>query len=830
MKRKNRNKIRCLLIIIPVLLVIVSFVSDIFKWEQPQWILANETNIRELMFNLASVQASVSTVSIAIIALLSGNITVTVYGISVTHYISEMRSKPLSHKHLIAIDIGLIALDYLLISKCLYNTVIAVFFLSIIITLYLVNDTWIIFCGIGMIKDEVRQYIMETCQTDGIDCLAEEIDQDTAHLYPRVFTENVLLVKDIFEDYLKQQMKASKEKESAKKSTLCQKNVEELIAKAFSCAVEENEQPNLTDAMLNVLCEVYKAANELETPAKLEIWDMIGYRFYRAFTRLTNEQQFEKSYFTRLHGYLYQNQSYKEENDAWLAENGYYLNVYSARVYLAIQENCRSGETAIDIKRVIRWLIEEIQSEAIRTNLREKNADCKQRELLSELCILLRVLTENGENDALRDCFFRHIHFRRNTKMFQIAFVIICIYLYYVSCREELLKDSAERKNAEGILADNQMIIGNCLRDEKLCMLAIEELTFIKKTLKFWEMYPENEAKFVIMDNVIDDFLVCMCLNSYLTKEQLEQSIAKLSGGNMFALYNNYFSDDKPQIYDIYEKFSANLHLPVDKKIMGSEIVQLHSTVEWLYKEELLKEEQGLTGEELNKLKETVNSAVETARNKCNWFYQTTPIKNGRSILFNFNTTLPAGMIRQNNVEDSLEERFTEWMEQGYFGIAKSGIEIQFVSSESCEKQRILIQMIEDSGIKADMYAGNLMGFWKETDRDLLKRYTEKMKKIDWPRYGTIGMYLIDHTKLKCHIDSIGVSIDDPQKEDIAHRWKEENGMVLYNVTNSIYIPFEQKEFADYIHRAYKKVRITMTVSYKYEDTQIGAGIIIKNE
>ena len=104
------------------------------------------------------------------------------------------------------------------------------------------------------------------------------------------------------------------------------------------------------------------------------------------------------------------------------------------------------------------------------------------------------------------------------------------------------------------------------------------------------------------------------------------------------------------------------------------------------------------------------------------------------------------------------------------------------------------------------------------------------MKKIDWPRYGTIGMYLIDHTKLKCHIDSIGVSIDDPQKEDIAHRWKEENGMVLYNVTNSIYIPFEQKEFADYIHRAYKKVRITMTVSYKYEDTQIGAGIIIKNE
>lgn len=84
-----------------------------------------------------------------------------------------------------------------------------------------------------------------------------------------------------------------------------------------------------------------------------------------------------------------------------------------------------------------------------------------------------------------------------------------------------------------------------------------------------------------------------------------------------------------------YEKFSANLHLPVDKKIMGSEIVQLHSTVEWLYKEELLKEEQGLTGEELNKLKETVNSAVAIARNKCNWFYQTTPIKNGQSISFN---------------------------------------------------------------------------------------------------------------------------------------------------------------------------------------------------
>ena len=70
----------------------------------------------ELLLTLFGVQASVSTISIAIIALISGVISDSAYGISFTKFISNLKPYYLKHNRLIICSISIIAINYFLIS------------------------------------------------------------------------------------------------------------------------------------------------------------------------------------------------------------------------------------------------------------------------------------------------------------------------------------------------------------------------------------------------------------------------------------------------------------------------------------------------------------------------------------------------------------------------------------------------------------------------------------------------------------------------------------------------------------------------------------------
>ena len=71
----------------------------------PEKLILTFPDNEELFINLFTIQATVSTLSIAVVALITGFFSENIYGISVIGYITSIRPWAFKHKHLILFDL-----------------------------------------------------------------------------------------------------------------------------------------------------------------------------------------------------------------------------------------------------------------------------------------------------------------------------------------------------------------------------------------------------------------------------------------------------------------------------------------------------------------------------------------------------------------------------------------------------------------------------------------------------------------------------------------------------------------------------------------------------
>lgn len=150
-------------IVIIIGIVMAGVVSDCLVSKGVVFVYVNDIN--NLSLTLLQIQAAITTLTITIVALLSGSISDSYMGIPLSMYFLEIRPCILKQKRVICAEfIGLVCSVFMHIFSA-YNGVIAIFFASMILILMSIFEIYEVFKGRHQTLDEIESYVYNQIET-----------------------------------------------------------------------------------------------------------------------------------------------------------------------------------------------------------------------------------------------------------------------------------------------------------------------------------------------------------------------------------------------------------------------------------------------------------------------------------------------------------------------------------------------------------------------------------------------------------------------------------------------------------------------------------------
>ena len=185
----------------------------------------------------------------------------------------QLKPRLFKHKRLIIFGLIITFLNYFVVSYNLFNTSIAIFLLSIAISIILVKDIFLVFLGRKEIKRQMETYILENYDKIGIDNFQTALLENDNIYKTTYLQENLQVVQKIFE-------KESNSSSVDNKSELLSK-IETIISDTFIRIYQKNNSETLI-TILNYISELYEIANSKEEPVPLSIWDNISREYFKS--------------------------------------------------------------------------------------------------------------------------------------------------------------------------------------------------------------------------------------------------------------------------------------------------------------------------------------------------------------------------------------------------------------------------------------------------------------------------------------------------------------------------------------------------------------------
>lgn len=821
MKTKTRNILNSrtvfevVLILLCVIIIVTSFLADLSVIPLADSIILKVENEEDLFFTLFSVQASIATLSIAIISIITGLTNETILGVSVSGYIAEMKPAILTHKRVIIANVLLSAINYVCVALTYYNLSIALFIISIILTLDLVIDVYVIFGGKQRIFEEIHSYIMSHYQASYLSDLNNEIANAIDSGNSLVLSKDVDILIEIFESEVK------------KSNYQCTDNINIIIkmtSDLFKKTVAQHNSTRIYE-MLIMVCQIYEIANQNENaPMPLDLWEGIAFDFFRGVGELNYEQLTEEYICNRIHRALYKN---LKTHKIGSVNTG--LSFYSARLYRIISRANRfSKEQIYDLTRSIYENTAAMLYYGGRTF-----SDDEVAVLASEICYFHKVLIDHSEYKLIKNCYFdRHSSHSRGTKH-ELVFVITLIYLYYLACREKDKGAEQLCESARSILKENKKRITYFWMHIDLAEFVESYRGFIQNVMHDWEYMEELKAKWIQMEYIIDDFLVLSAINRFWDKESLKRIIQHITEGSMYSLYNRYFSSHRQNYVEEIDKdfcsyFTSGKATERDKY----KYMTLLDVCNACYKEEQLREAhtEQLTEEDkqkfANESTQCISDYVEEIF-ECFAFY---PGQSEADIVDIANVPIMTltshnSLFKEAELSTQIKDFYYASVMRTFLGALHKNIAIASIDAESQNKQKQLIELVEKTGVHGTIVIGNREEFWDEENQELLMNFTEKMHRIEHPE-GYNHFYILDGRQIEFAVDHITVTFEDLSDEEIAERCRNnEDGTVSYNVTNELFIPFDKEEIKEFVHSTWKKAKVTVDIHYRLSSETVGAGI-----
>lgn len=817
-KRASKNKellFEIASIIIAILVITLSLLADMSIINISDFIATKVNNIEDLFFNLFTVQASMATLSIAVVTIITGIVNDNYFGISTAAYITNIRPKIFKHNILIIFNLIITIINYVCVSWTLFNISIALFVLSVFVTILMVKGVYFVFFGKNKMKEKMYDYLLENYNLLLLDDLNKDIINGIDAGNSLVLKEDLAALKEIFE---KEIVKSNYQ------STETAYRIAQIIANAFSKIVRQNNSLETNDCLL-VICELYEIANRGEKPLHLDLWDTIFRDFFKALENLTYEQLRDDGVFVKLHRELYKNLIGR---DSAYIENSN-LKYYSAWTYNTI---IKERKTHIQDKEYIK---SRIYDNVYFSLMNEKfiNAENGIKTLLiAELSFLNKSMIDAGDIASVKKVLKEKAFYKNRKTEYGVVLLMIVIYLYYLSSREGLVQEKEKQNNAKLIINENKRFFEHFYYEIDLLKIVEEYYDFIQGFMYNWEHFENGMVKTLVIDKVVEDALIFLSLNKYWEKNKILKIVNIIASDSVFSLYNRYFSSENQNGFvKLYSDFNK-IFAPNEKE---DKIEVLKEVFDQQYKMELKKTEieHKISVGQLNLYSDKIKKKISSLYGEYLSAFDFQNIDKGDMQVINQKRVklIEMNLTYHSFEDDEIESFIAEVLHSETINafIRTLGEQMSFeeIQYENKNKQSRLIELVTETGIDGDVLIGNRDEFWEEEDKDLLNRYTSNMHVIKYPA-GYNFYCILDSESIGFAMENIQVEFEDLEWEYIKDEYcKEDNGKLFYNVTNDIYIPLEKSEIEQYVHNTKKRVIVYADIKYRSSNNKVGAGIQI---
>ena len=813
-ERKKRFLDECLNVILVLGIAVLAFLCDSDVLKIPNVFLLNVKNQEDLFFELFGVQATVATVGIAIIALLSGAVIENAYGICFSRFIADIKPVFLKHKFLLGVNLIITVMNYFVVSYSLFNVSIALFFISIVITIRLIRETYVIFLGKKEVKNNICEYILENYNSNIVEDLYFSLNEEIGLKKRSDVRASFEVIEKIFEKELSIQSIGGTLELIGKIEQLSEDTIVDILKRT---------DPQLTMLALDHVAKLYSVGNSCDPKYNLTLWGNIVPDFFSSLKNLTYTQLNDAGLFFGFHKQICYNIKMSDDNTRCMGFNE--LKYYSTWLYNTLKKS--EYYDTFDIGRITKRLYDDI----VMLYKYDEDLDEYQREaLVSELCVYAKNLIDCGDYKSISKLYF-DIGYCRDEEYKEFPLFVILIYLYYLICREPLVKNDARKSYAEQIVKENIAQIQFFLSTIDIVKMSREKLMFIRDLMDAWEIMKEGEMKTIIMDGVINDFFVLVSLENLWSEEDIMNVICNISPNNSFSMYSSYFTKDDKGIITLLSEFQTIFCSRTSSSDLSEKIDLLRNVLYEKYKTEEINagRDEQITEEDKAKFTKFIEDEFKQIIKKnsslldSNITSQETITKNQRILnlgLWNLN-------FKGDSLDSYLCRALREMIITVFLTSLRDNIRIENVCEDDRNIQARFIRLVESSNVHGDTYLGNRGTFWHEENRNLLKEYVSSMDKVEIAD-GYRNLFILNSKLINFKCTNIKVEFEDLNNEEIEKDCKvDETGTVFYNVTNDIYIPFEKEELFEHVRRIKKNVRIYLEYAYAV-DGIVGAGVHIE--
>lgn len=822
-QKRKRTEIGFLISVILILCVALWF--DISGLNCFSFLEAKMTIFVELF----TVQATMVTLSAAIVAIISGFATKSYYGISVTKYISSLKPLLFKHRFVIVGCILLTLVNYFLVSYQMYNVSIWIFFISVVASAYITYEIYFVFSGKDKLKESIYKYYVNHYNELGLDYLHQALIKNQDISNKMFFGEDIHLLEDIYYEMIKKNDDF--------------KSINQLMSDIISVLIENKDSTKIIE-YIEMVYQIYHQANQSQNKVSLKLWDDISYEFYSAL-RLVDVTQ--TNHLLHLHNELFENQSIvivKNEHNLDNSEervkiaNGYDLDSYGAQLIYAAALNKEDinqrsyyrflGDVILVISNSIAKSSSFSMNKSTLNQQEIRITEYQQEIRLTELCKAYKALIENHESKIIKEYAFDN--YRNDVDDVNVALLVLLIYLYYLKI--ESLTNEGTRNVVDYIIDENKTRI--------FVFVSRMEYTFLEKyywyicdTMRIWELMPEEGAKAIIIDSAINDFIVYMSAFSHKTRTELSNVIRLIFNGGSYSAYVRYSSDKNSDSKERLKSFYSIFHMYIDNNEIENIMTSINNSVSQVCMEEEIanRTKYEITDDDQKAFIENVNISLKKYFGENDYLFDindSNEYNNSKRIGI-LRTNLLAGLSSDTkHFDETLEGYILSSVIQSVLYEAQEHIKSIIVSRSSRNKQQTLIKLKEEEGINTDTIIGGRDIFWEENDKSKLSDYCKDYHHISY-RNGYNQIYLIDSSKIQVRIYDINVDIHNLDDSLIEKKARiSDNGIKTYRTVNGLYLPFSKAEYANYINKVEKDVFISANLSIKVDEGLIGVGIIIE--
>lgn len=820
----TKNRYEIISIIIIALLLIIGIIFDLVE---THILLIEEFSSVSLV--ALQIQASVSAISIALIALISGVISEEYYGISVSYYFLNIKPLIFKQNRIIIGLICLIAINFGAHLFGAYNLVIAILWVSCILIVVSVYELYSAFNGKNYIVNEIEMYL-DYILFDLNISFDKKVD---------VFSDYVNYWSSIFQnkvDYENELERYSKvigvliQKDPERTLKLLQIISSELVKK-FMAVSDTNKKYRAIEVFEKTYEQIwlYIVHNDLKhIDLEFEMYTECEEEILHGMYELPAETFKKVVHWDRLADIISRINIYchtKEETDiASLMKYMKQIRWIPANVGGVLAKNRKKGERISSNY----WDYVKIYGYFNDANIPENIIEDYKKIKRQYQFAFYYSLVKNCQYDIASSIFKNHfLQYDKNGYDNVIFILLIICYTYYIAECEGLECITVEEKNtAKEIL--------NIFKDEKVFMNTLHQTSLkkfeiydeLRNVLTDYERMPlDGSCKLCIVDHVARDFVLLFSVlaSGYGSNNNLLTSVIKNDNAvEWYALYlgNNYETTE-----NILKKMIQRLSTESNHtlKMIERGLGEFNNIVLNKYKvQQMMKAKKDFSEFTLknrnNKMIHEIEVLLKTHLcDKCKgWFVDPSKFyTEERFHLFKFTT--PIDFLNEN-----IGERIIPYVENNliYTVIDRmyklNKLEL-FERKKSNEKEYFSIIADNPCILVGPDFVFSPYDYKRRKEFDQI---TSDCSRINMGN-GNTGI-LITGQGLTVGIINVSISIHHASIEECDYKIDTKTGLYMYSPTSGVTVQYTREELEEYIHDEIVVLDITVKLNIMNPTSKCG--------